>query len=305
MLVVTEEDVKRMLPMQEAIKYVRKAFQALASNEAQNQPRRRLILPTGSILHSMAGSYGRYFGTKIYSTHPRHGANFFFHLFDAETGKPLAQFEANFLGQIRTGAATGVATERLAKPDATSLSVFGGGFQALSQVEAVLAVRPIQVVHIWSRRQSSRQDFGEDIAGRFGVVVNVCKSPEEAVAEGEIIITATSSSEPVFNSLPANSPVLINAVGSNWANRREIPDEVVQSASRLVADDVIAARIEAGDFIMSLDDQDWMRVENLADVVAGPETEAAPGVTIFKSVGLGVEDVAAAAAIYEQAIPGR
>jgi ornithine cyclodeaminase/alanine dehydrogenase-like protein (mu-crystallin family) len=111
MMHFTEEDVRGLLPMNEAIRYMREVFLALAKGEAQNQPRRRLALPSGSMLHSMAGSFGKYFGTKIYSTNPKHGAWFTFILYDAETAKPLAQFEANYLGQIRTGAASGVATD--------------------------------------------------------------------------------------------------------------------------------------------------------------------------------------------------
>src|SRR5690349_21397025 len=94
---ITEDEVRRLLPMPECIEALRSAFAAYAAGEAQNQPRRRLILKTGAVLHSLAGSYGRYFGTKIYSTHARHGAHFFFVLFDAETATPLAQFEANYL----------------------------------------------------------------------------------------------------------------------------------------------------------------------------------------------------------------
>src|SRR5262245_417404 len=103
MIYVTEEQVRAMLSMDECIRIMRQTFAALRKGTAQNQPRRRLTLPTGSVLHSMAGAYGKYFGTKFYSSNPKHGANFFFFLFDAETGKPLAQFEANYLGQIRTG----------------------------------------------------------------------------------------------------------------------------------------------------------------------------------------------------------
>src|SRR5277367_2439891 len=100
---------------------MRSAFEALAQGKAVNQPRRRLILDTGAMLHSMAGSYQNYFGTKIYSAHPRYGAHFFFLLFDAQTANPLAQIEANHLGQIRTGAASGFATDLLADPNADTL----------------------------------------------------------------------------------------------------------------------------------------------------------------------------------------
>src|SRR5919112_437974 len=117
----TEEEVRQLLPMPECIEALRSAFDAYAHGKAQNQPRRRLRLDTGSVLHALAGAYGGYFGTKVYSTNPRHGATFFFLLFDADTGRPLAEFEANHLGQIRTGAATGLAVDVLAPTEAATL----------------------------------------------------------------------------------------------------------------------------------------------------------------------------------------
>ncbi len=141
MIFITEEQVRESLPMRDAIGRMRETFSALRSGTALNQPRRRLALPTGSVLHSLAGAFGRYFGTKIYATHPKYGANFFLLLFDAETARPLAQMGANYLGQIRTGAASGYATDLLADPGATTLAIIGAGFQAQSQLEAIRAVR--------------------------------------------------------------------------------------------------------------------------------------------------------------------
>src|SRR5439155_12838792 len=112
----------------------------LASGEAQNHPRRRLVLPTQATLHYMVGADDKYFGGKIYSTHARHGAHFFFLLFRAEDARPLAIFEANYLGQIRTGAASGLATDLLARQDASSVAIIGSGFQGRSQLEAMRAV---------------------------------------------------------------------------------------------------------------------------------------------------------------------
>src|SRR5258707_14689657 len=125
MLYLTESEVTQLLPMNECIRLMRSTFEALREGAAQNQARRRLVLPTGSVLHSLAGAYGDYFGTKFYSSNPRHGAHFFFMLYDAKTAVPLALMEANHLGQIRTGAASGFATDLMAKPDARSLGIIG------------------------------------------------------------------------------------------------------------------------------------------------------------------------------------
>src|ERR1700733_5795086 len=136
MIHVTEEQVRELLSMEECVRIMRLTFEALRKGTASNQPRRRIYLDNGTTLHSMGGVYGKYFGTKFYSTNPKHGAYFFFFLFDSETARPLAQFEANYLGQIRTGAASGYATDLLASHDSTKLAIIGSGFQAKTQVEA-------------------------------------------------------------------------------------------------------------------------------------------------------------------------
>jgi ornithine cyclodeaminase/alanine dehydrogenase-like protein (mu-crystallin family) len=298
MLHFTEEDVRRLLPMDEAIRCMRAAFTAVATGEAQNQPRRRLALPTGSMLHSMAGSFGPYFGTKIYSTNPKHGAWFTFLLYDAETAKPLAQFEANYLGQIRTGAAGGLATDLLTHPLAGKVGIIGTGFQAQTQLAAVRAVREVRSVKVWSRSEEKRNRFAEE----NGAIAT--KYPDEAVGEADIVITATSSKDPVIESDWINRPVFINAMGANYANRRELPSDLVRTADRIVVDNLDQAHLEAGDLILALDTRDWAKVTELATVVQhGPSPVT--GLTIFKSIGLGVEDVAVAAYVYERSIPGR
>src|SRR5438552_148371 len=149
----TESDVRELLPMRECVDVMRRTFEALAQGRAQNQPRRRLILETGSVLHSMAGAFLNYFGTKFYSTNPRYGAHFYFMLYDSKTARPLAFMEANHLGQIRTGAASGYATDLLSDPNADTLGIIGSGFQARTQVDAIRAVRSIKTVRVWSRSQ--------------------------------------------------------------------------------------------------------------------------------------------------------
>jgi alanine dehydrogenase len=290
MLYLTEADVRSLLPMQEAIARVREGFQEFAAGRAQNQPRRRLILPEGSVLHSMAGSVGAYFGTKIYSTHRQYGAHFFFLLFDAPTAAPLAMMEANYLGQIRTGAASGHATDLLSAPEAHILGVIGTGFQAESQIEAVRAVRPIREVRVWGRDAARRQRFAEKVNAA------AANSAEEAVRGAHIIITATNARDPVLNADWVAPGTHVNAVGSNVANRRELPAELIARAGLIAADSVEQARIEAGDLILA---GDWSRVVELRDTPRGYQPDR---VTIFKSVGLGLEDVVCGGWIYEKAL---
>ncbi|MEP6540395.1 MAG: ornithine cyclodeaminase family protein, partial [Bryobacteraceae bacterium] len=292
MLHFTEDDVRRMLPMDQAIQCMREVFTALGKGEAQNQPRRRLALPSGSMLHSMAGSFGKYFGTKIYSTNPKHGAWFTFLLYDAETAKPLAQFEANYLGQIRTGAASGLAVDLLTHPLAGKVGIIGSGFQAQTQLDAVRAVRGVRSVKVWSRDEEKRNQFAADNDAE------ATRYAEQAVAEADIIITATSSKDPVLQADWVGRPVLVNAMGANHANRRELPSDLVRTADRIVVDSLEQARIEAGDLVLALDGREWNKVTELATVAQHGKSPLT-GLTIFKSVGIGVEDVAVAAYIYE------
>jgi ornithine cyclodeaminase/alanine dehydrogenase-like protein (mu-crystallin family) len=301
-LFFSESDVRRLLPMPEAVRLMRQVFQDLAAGRAQNQPRHRLVLPSGSVLHSMAGACGKYFGTKIYSTHPHHGAHFLFLLYAAEDARPLALFEANILGQIRTGAATGFATDLLARADAETLAIIGTGFQARTQMEAVLSVRPIREVRVWGRTPERRERFAEECAMAFGTPVSAAASAELAVRGADIIVTATNSRVPVLEADWVKPGAHINAVGSNQAKRRELPGELVQRADLIAVDSLEQARQESGDLLMALEEADWQRVRELQDVAARPVSASA--ITLFKSNGLGVEDVAAAAFVYESAGEG-
>ncbi len=290
MFYFTESDIQELLPITEAIRMMRLAFAALAQGRAQNQPRRRLILESGSVLHSMAGAVGNYFGTKFYATNPRYGAHFYFFLYDAKTASPLAMMEANYLGQIRTGAASGYATDLLANPQATTLAIIGSGFQARTQLHAIRAVRPIQTVRVWSRSEEKRQKFAEESA------VTAASSAEEAVRGAHIVVTATNAKEPVLESGWISDGTLINAMGSNVRNRRELPADLVKRAGLVAVDSLEQAKIEAGDLILA---ESWDNVVELENVKAHYDPNR---VTIFKSIGLGVEDVAAGAFIYERAL---
>jgi len=290
MLYLTESDVQELLPMREAVDVMRRTFEALAQGRAQSQPRRRLILETGSVLHSMAGAYGSYFGTKFYSTNPRYGAHFYFMLYDAKTAQPLALMEANHLGQIRTGAASGYATDLLANPRAGTLGIIGSGFQARTQLNAIRAVRPIKTVRVWSRSEEKRRKFAEESS------VTAVDSAEEAVRGAQIVVTATNSKDPVLESAWVEPGTMINAMGSNVATRRELPSDLIRRADLIAADSIEQAKIEAGDLLLA---EHWSNVVELKDVQAHFNPSQ---ITIFKSLGLGVEDVAAGAFLYERAL---
>ncbi len=304
-LYLTESDVLALLPMEDAIAAVRQAFRELAAGRAQNQPRRRLVLASGSVLHQMAASCGAYFGTKVYSTNVRYSPSFWFHLFDAETARPLAIMEANWLGQIRTGAASAVATDLLAAPEASSLGIIGSGFQARSQLDAVSRVRRLEEVRVWSRSPEKRQQFAVEMAERTGLNVRAVATAEEAVRGMAIVTTATFAREPVLESAWVDAGTHINAMGSNHPERREIPEALLSRASLIVVDSLEQARLESGELLLAFQEEDWRapRLIELAAVVQeGSCGRSAADITLFKSNGLALEDVAAAGFAYENAL---
>lgn len=304
MLYLSEDDVRRLLPMKETIRLMRDVFLSLAQGGAQNQPRRRMSLPSGTVLHSMAGAWGGYLGTKVYSTHPQHGAYFFFLLYDAGAARPLAMLEANWLGQIRTGAASGLATDLLARPDADTVGMIGSGFQARSQLEAVLQVRQARQVRVFSRKPDRCRQFADECSAGLGAPVMPVDSAQEAVAGAGIVVTATNAKHPVVESHWVEPGAHINAAGSNRADRRELTAELVHRADLIAVDSIEQANIESGDLILAFEPEHWQegRIVEMSQVVAGKAGRRRPDdITIFKSNGLGVEDVAAGAFVYERA----
>jgi ornithine cyclodeaminase/alanine dehydrogenase-like protein (mu-crystallin family) len=254
------------------------------------------VLPSNSVLHYMAGGDERYFGGKIYSTHPKHGAHFFFLLFRAEDGRPLAMFEANYLGQIRTGAASGLAVDLLARPDAASVAIVGSGFQARSQLDAIRTVRKVRTVRVYSRSVEKRQAFAAECSAE------AVDDARIAVQDADVIVTATNSKDPVLDAEWVSPGAHINAIGSNQARRRELPPELIARAGRIVVDSLEQSRMESGDLLLAWGQGEWRdpRLMELKDVKAGPRTPAE--ITIFKSNGLAVEDVAAAGDVYERGL---
>ena len=304
MLYFTESDVRAVLPMREAIRLMQTVFERLAKGEAINQPRRRLILPTGSVLHYMAASDGPYFGAKIYSAHARHGAHFLFLLYRSEDAQPLALIEANYLGQIRTGAVSGMATRYMARPDADRLAIIGSGFQARSQLSAMLAERSFRRIRAWSRDAGKRKDFAAECSAAFETQVEAVDTAEAAVRGAGIVVTATNAKDPVLEADWIEPGTHINAMGSNQAKRRELPAELVRRADWIAVDSIEQARMESGDLLLALDENGWkdQTLVELKDVAAGGLKRQPSDITIFKSNGLAVEDVICAGYVYEMGL---
>jgi alanine dehydrogenase len=244
-------------------------------------------------------------GFKAY-THSRAGAQFWVCLFDASDGRPRAVIEADWLGRMRTGAVSGLATKYLARQDASVLTVIGAGTQALTQVLAIVAVRSLREIRVFSRDPTHRDAFVQQLTASLPGAggIRAAGSLPEAVDGAEILTTITTAARPVFPGEWLKAGVHLNVCGSNYPDRREVDGRTVARADVVVADDADAARVEAGDLLLAQREGqlNWARVHSLRDVVAGSTGGRQPSdVTLFKSVGLALEDVAAAAAVLELA----
>ncbi len=306
-LLLTEADVRSLLTMPVALEAVEMAFRRLADGSALVHNRQRLHIPSNSYLHYMAAGDGAggYMGMKIY-TSSRCGLRFLVPLFDAKSGDMLALLEADYLGQMRTGAASGLATRYLARAEASTAGIIGTGLQARTQLEGITAVRRLERIRAYGRDPERRARFAAEMSRGLGIRVDDVNTAEDAVRDLDIVVTATTASEPVLLGRWLTPGMHINAVGANFPQKRELDEDAVRRASVIAADSREQSRMEAGDLIHTLRDSGpaWDKVTELADIVTG----RAPGrtdpaqITIFKSNGIAIEDVVTAARVYELAV---
>jgi len=305
---LTENDVDRLLNMDACIEAVEQAFVEAGAGRATFRPRGRVVLPQAMLHVLAAGSekLGR-MAVKCYAT-TRSGARFVVLLFDATTSDLLAMIEADRLGQRRTGAASAVATRRLARREAATLAILGTGWQARSQAEAISRVRKLREIRAWGRDRGKLIDFCGEVAKATSVAVQPAPSAEAAVRGADIVTTATSAAQPVLRGAWLSPGMHVNAVGSNRSDRREIDDEAVARADVIVADSVEQARLEAGDLLLAVPPEGSLqpitRAIELSAVVGGrhPGRTDDRAITLFKSLGIGLEDLAAASLVFDRAV---
>jgi len=305
-LSLREADVTRLLRMPDVITAVEEAFRQQGLGRAVNRPRQR-ITTDGSVMHVMSAALPDLgvMGLKTYSSTPG-GTRFVCMLYSTETGELLAVIEANRLGQMRTGAATAVAAKYLARPESGAVGIIGTGWQARSQIAALAVVRPVALVKAYSRDLTRRTVFAEEMTDELGADVVAVDSAAEAVADADIVVTATSARDPVVEGRWLRPGMHVSAVGSNWAARRELDADAVTRADRIVVDDLEQARIESGDLITPADEGllDWSQIIDLGAVVAGSAEGRGAGeeITLFESQGIALEDVAAMKLAYALAV---
>jgi alanine dehydrogenase len=304
-LLLTESEVRELLTMETALEAVEDALRKLALEEAENVPRSR-TQTDHTMLHVMSAAAKTlgFVGYKAYAS-GRKGTTFHVGLYDGKSGALLALMQADYLGQVRTGAASGVATQYMARPDASEVGVFGSGKQARTQLIAVCKVRRIRRAQVYSPNEENRARFAREMSAVCGTEVQPVPRPEMAAEDKDIIITATNSREPVLNGHWIVEGTHLNAVGSNFLGKAEIDAVAVRRCESIVVDSKDQARLEAGDFVQPLEDGSihWADIHELGQVIVGRYTGRAhpQDVTLFKSLGIAIEDVAVATRVYAKA----
>lgn len=292
---LNESDVQKLLTMPIALQAMEEVHKALAEKRAIDVPRARIHLPQGTqhVLQAAAPELG-YIGFKYYYSRPT-GRSFYVHLMRIEEGNLEAIIEAAWMSMLRTGAASGVATDHLANPDASVLGQIGAGYQGISQLEAVCKVRKIRTVKVFARNKDKLVAWCEKMSKATGVEVRPAESAEAAVRGSHVVNVITKSSEPVLKGEWLEPGQHINAAGSNALTRREIDDATVKKSDVITVDGRGTARNECGDLLSAVE-KGWLRWDHLTEI-GEVITKKAPGrtsakqITLYESHGMGAQDL--------------
>jgi ornithine cyclodeaminase/alanine dehydrogenase-like protein (mu-crystallin family) len=292
---LSEQDVERLLSPAAAVDAIERCFARMARRAVENRPRYRLRLDHGALAVMAAADLELgYAGAKVYAGFAE-GARFVVLLFRADSPELVAVIDADKLGQLRTGAASGVAAKYLARAGATTLGVIGCGWQAETQVACVRAAVPsIERVVAYCRTEARLREFCER---------NDCEPGESHrdPAGCDVVVTVTGSPDPVLRGEWLQEGALVCAVGANDGRRRELDNVVLERASFVCCDSLEDARLESADLIEPVEGGtlDWLEVHELQEVVAGetPGRQSDTDIVVFKSNGLAAWDIAAAAAV--------
>jgi ornithine cyclodeaminase/alanine dehydrogenase-like protein (mu-crystallin family) len=308
-IILRESEIEELATMQMALDVVEQAFRLKGEGQAENAPRRRCRLEKG-FLHVMSASLPTLgvAGLKSYTT-SEGKARFLVYLHSAVDGKLLAVMEANKLGQIRTGAASGVAARYMARKSSSRLGIIGSGWQARAQLEGICAVLPIETITAYSPTAEKLEAFCSEMTAKLGMKVHPAATPEEASRDKDVVVTATTAKEPVLKGEWLAEGTHVTAIGANFLTRRELDLDVVRRSACVIVDSSEQAMLESGDLAPAVEAGEfyWEDARELAAVVTGeyPGREDDREITLFKSHGIGLEDVALAARIYAAATKAR
>jgi ornithine cyclodeaminase/alanine dehydrogenase-like protein (mu-crystallin family) len=305
-LYLTEADVQSLVTVKDAIATLEKLFATWSDPSTVNLPRQRAPVGKGTF-NLMGAAWGpkQLFGLKAYYG-GANGTRFHVLLYSAADRSLKAMIEADNLGRMRTGAASGLATKLLATPDARTLGVIGAGRQAFAQVAAICAVRPIKSINIVTRTIEHGESFAATIEGKLGIRAHAMTSGEHAIGDADVVVTITKSAEPVLRANWLKSGVHVNAAGANAAERREIDAETVLRSTVRATDQVAQAKVEAGEYrdLVAAGRLKWQDIVELGDIATGKAAgrRGPADITLFKSLGVALEDIAFAELIWRRAL---
>ena len=304
-LFLGEAEVEELLNMDDAIHVMEETFRQQGRGNIINHPRDRLKTPK-SMLHYLPGAvpHMNVMGYKAY-TSSKAGIKFRVFLHDIETGELLSIMDGNYMGMIRTGAATSVATKYMSRQDSSRVGIYGSGWQARGQAMGVCAVREIKCISVYSRDPDRRKAFCDEMRNLLDIEVMPAQNPEDVLKQVDIVITSTTSVEPVFNGESLEAGVHINAIGGNFLFKREIDERCVSKSDVIVVESKDQSKLEAGEFMPLIEKGRlwWEKIYELGEVVTGKVKgrNNIEEITLFKSLGIAIEDIAVAAHIYKLA----
>ncbi len=312
MIWLSEKDLKKLLEYSEAIAAVREAYKAFSNKQSITPLRTPIAVKKHQgVSLFMPAHLEDYTGLKIVSVYPdNHKQDLptilgIIAILDASTGKPLAIMDATYLTGLRTGAASGVATDILALPSAKNMTIIGAGSQAIHQIKAILTVRKIQTVFIYDLEQDKARQLAEELTLEYPTQFLVIKTPEEGVHKSEIVTTVTTSIKPVFSHEAILPGTHINAIGGFTPEMQEIPEAIV-TTSQIFVDSIDAVLKEAGDIIKPINNNLLIKesLTEIGEVISGLKSgrKSEEEITLFKSVGLAVQDIAVAGRITNKAL---
>jgi ornithine cyclodeaminase len=303
---ISEAEVVAMMDMGAAIIALEKGLWTEAGGDAKNMIKTHVGWGDGATLHAIGAIYAneQFAGTKTWA-HTKGGATPLLILFDSETGALKTIIEAFALGQLRTASASGVATNLLAAKDADNFAIIGTGKQAITQIAAVVAVRPIKRIRVFGPNEERRGRFAARVKDEFEIETVATYSIPEAVEGATIITVVTRATEPVLSARMIARGAHINAIGAIVPSRAEIARDVLERCDRIVVDSVPQAQKlsrELIEFCGSADQKGWQQVTSLANLVAARETrDEKDDLSLFKSLGMGISDLALGIELYRKA----
>jgi alanine dehydrogenase len=305
-LLIREAEVHELVSMKEAADAVEDAFRQLGNGTAFNNPRTRIKL-SGEILHVLPAAIPSEdaLGLKAYTAF-RSGIRFLVLLYSAKTGELKALMQAQRIGALRTGGVASVAIKHMARPDSRHGALFGAGVMGSAMLEGMVNARSFESIRVYDLDTERLKSFCSVWSEKLSTDITPAQSPDHAIEQADVVVTMTTAKDPVFDGKKLRDGTTVVAAGSNLLQKREIDSTVIRRAKRIVVESIDQSQLEAGDLFVPIDagHLHWNQVRELSELVLGkiPGRESDSEINVFKSVGLGLQDMAVAAKAFDAVV---